>query len=127
MTGNYEELCEAYFRYKESDDESLSWAWDQVDAEGFHDPIEKWRQILALLAAAPDDWQIGLLGAGPLEDLLRYHTAAVVDLVEAEVLTNARLRLAIQHVWTRSSVSHRTDEALARIDRLIARAAEGPP
>ena len=55
-----------------------------VDAEGFDDPVGKWSQILGLLEAAPDDWQVGRLAAGPLEDLIRRQGPAVIGLIEAE-------------------------------------------
>jgi hypothetical protein len=89
------EIVAAYFEYKRTQDDVLAWAWDAVDVDGFDDPLAKWAQILALLEAAPDAWQIGLLAAGPLEDLIRVQDPRVIDLFEAEAPRNPRLRDAL--------------------------------
>jgi hypothetical protein len=90
---------DAFFAYQRTQDEALAWAWEAVNADGFADPERKLDQLLALLAAAPDDWQIGLLAAGPLEDLVRFHGVPVMDRIEAEARGNAPLRTALAGIW----------------------------
>jgi hypothetical protein len=46
------ELAAAYWRYERSIGQRLFWAWEEVNAEGWHDAEAKWPQILALLGAA---------------------------------------------------------------------------
>ena len=93
------ELVEAYYRYQSTQTEDDSWAWDAVNVHGFDRPLDKWAQILLLLAAAPDEFQIGLIGAGPLEDLVRLHSGSVDELIAKEAVTNGRLQVALGHVW----------------------------
>ena len=99
MSDHAPELVTAYFAYQQTHDDALAWAWEAVDGSGFHEPRRKLEQLLVLLAAAPDDWQIGLLAAGPLEDLMRYQGDAVIDKVETEARRNPRLRQALAGIW----------------------------
>lgn len=46
-----------------------------------------------------DQIVLAYIAAGPLEDLLRNHGAAVMALIERECVTNERLRLALSGVW----------------------------
>ena len=89
----------AYFDYQRTHEDALAWAWEAVNVSGFHAQQRKLKQVLGLLAAAPDDWQVGLLAAGPLEELMRYHGAAVIDEVATEARQNLRLRQALAGSW----------------------------
>lgn len=123
MAPTTSEIVRAYFEYKRTQDDALHWAWDLVDDEGFDDPVAKWSQILALLEAAPDDWQIGLLAAGPLEDLIRRQGPTVIDWIEAEAPRNSRLRAALGGTWLRGDA---IDNAIAdRVEQLIGRRLDG--
>jgi hypothetical protein len=112
-------LVAAYFRYQATQAESDAWAWDQVNVLGFERPAHKWDQLLALLAVAPDETQIALIGAGPLEDLLRYCAANVVDLLASEVHGNSRLRAALGHVWLQEPHASDVNDARRRIEQLL--------
>jgi hypothetical protein len=99
VTDDAAQLATAYFAYQRNQDEALAWAWNAVNVAGFPDPERKLEQVLLLLAAAPDDWQIGLLAAGPLEDLIRHWGSAVIDRIASEAPTNPRLRQALAGIW----------------------------
>ena len=99
MPPDLDGLADAYFKYQRTQAESLAWAWDAVNAEGFADPGRKLEQLLALIAMAPDDWQLGLIAAGPLEDLLRCCSGAVLDRIATEARRNPRLVQALRGVW----------------------------
>jgi hypothetical protein len=62
------------------------------------DAAQAWRLTRAVLAAAPDD-RLGLYAAGPLEDAVREHGAALVAEIEAEAARDARFRWALGRVW----------------------------
>jgi hypothetical protein len=98
QTDDQSGLVNAYFQYQLSADEGLAWAWEAVDLMGFDDPERKWLQILKLLAAAPDDWQIGLLAAGPVE-VLKLYGRQFAGMIEGEAASNGRLRRAIGMSW----------------------------
>ncbi len=114
------ELAAAYYSYQATQDDADAWAWERVNVLGFERPTDKWSQLLALVAAAPDDIQIALLGAGPLEDLLRYHASDVVELLEGEIQGNARLRAALANVWLQGAHPVRANDAQRRVERLLA-------
>jgi hypothetical protein len=117
MAPSTAEIVAAYFEYQRTEDDALVWAWDAVDVDGFDDPLAKWAQILALLDAAPDAWQIGLLAAGPLEDLIHCQDPRVIDLIEAEAPLNPRLRDALAGAWIRGDD---LDNAIAdRLEQLL--------
>lgn len=111
----------AYWEYARTKDESLFWAWETVDAEGWHDPEHKWPLILALLASAANDHEIGLVAAGPLEELLRMYGHDFIDRIEAEARTNQALRLALEGVWLRGTLRQEPDVVADRVDRITAR------
>jgi hypothetical protein len=122
MAHTTSEIVAAYFEYQRTQNDALHWAWDLVDAEGFDDPLAKWSQILALLEAATDEWQVGLLAAGPLEDLIRRQSPAVIHLVEADAPRNARLRAALGGTWLRGDT---IDNTIAdRVEQVIGRRLE---
>jgi hypothetical protein len=99
MSDDVIDLATAYFAYQRSHEDALAWAWEAVNVSGFEEPERKLEQILALLAVAPDDWQIGLLAAGPLEDLVRYRGSAVIDRIAGEARHDPRLRQALDGIW----------------------------
>src|SRR5205823_10508912 len=60
------------------------WALEEVDNLCHQSPDVAWDFILATLARDCSAEILGMLSAGPLEDLLARHGALVVDRVEAE-------------------------------------------
>jgi hypothetical protein len=84
--------------------EDSFWAWEYVDASVDKDPREAWPLILSIVNAAPSDDDLAALGAGPLEDILCKHGQSVIETIEAEAASNAKLRFALAGVW-RSTMS----------------------
>lgn len=61
-------------------------------------PEEAWQRILVLIDEA-DDYSLGLIGAGPLEDLLSTDAEQFIERVEAQATTNPRFRVSLLNVW----------------------------
>jgi hypothetical protein len=65
-----------------------------------HDyPEIAWAAILELLQRDLTDEQFGMLAAGPMEDLLSYHGAEVIDRVEQRAATYLRFKELIDGIW----------------------------
>jgi hypothetical protein len=61
---------------------------------------DAWRVLLELVRRAPDDYTLGLIGAGPVEDLLTETVAArLLDRIAAELPSCRNLRVAIGSAW----------------------------
>jgi hypothetical protein len=54
--------------------------------------------VLALVRTAPDD-RLEHVGAGPVEDLVEKHAAALIDRIEAEARRDPRFREALGSIW----------------------------
>ena len=98
-------------------DEWLQWATWQADPEkrgrlnndliGFSEfewvvreyPEHAWQGILATLADARVKPHLGVLAAGPLEDLLSYHGPAFIERVEREAALNPQFASLLGGVW----------------------------
>ena len=92
-------VAEAYLAYHQTADDGLAWAWDMVDADGFHDPETKWLQILEIVRQATTDDELGSVGSGPLENLLALHGPRLAERVEREARQDPAFRRALHHVW----------------------------
>ncbi|KFE36905.1 DUF6869 domain-containing protein [Thioclava atlantica] len=62
-------------------------------------PEELWAFIRKALAGAETVWQVVMLAAGPLEDLIADHGADFIDRIEREARHSARFRFALTGVW----------------------------
>lgn len=62
-------------------------------------PEEAWTFIRKALAGAETVWQVVMLAAGPLEDLIAEHGEAVIERIEREARHSARFRFALTGVW----------------------------
>jgi len=98
-----EEVVVAWLRHHDHREDEDFWAWDHVSRAR---PNEKWQHILAILAATDGESAIGLVGAGPLEDLLANVVAGIeegddswVTVITAEAVINPRLCRALAAVW----------------------------
>ena len=123
MRSDTDELIAAYWLYWRTRDENLLFAWQAVEAEGWHDPQAKWPLILRLLDTAADDSEVGLVAAGPLEDLLTMYGKDFIDRIETEAVTNPKLRDALSGVWLRGPLRPDPDVIADRVDRILARPA----
>lgn len=76
------------------------WAFMELTDDACENPERAWECILF---AAKDprftDNHIGVMAAGPLEDLLSYHGPAFIDRVEQEAKINRRFAWTLGGVW----------------------------
>lgn len=96
------------------------WAWEEFERLVNELPCKAWRAVLAVTERTDDVFTLGMLAAGPLEDLLELHGPAVVERIEREAQTNAKFRRVLQGVW-RSS----TPDVWARIEVARGRLSDG--
>jgi len=74
-------------------------AYELVDQAIKHGPAARaWTYSVAVLARAPDA-ELGAFAAGPLEDCLRIHGAALVEQIEREAAAHERFRWALGTIW----------------------------
>jgi hypothetical protein len=77
-----EELVAAYLSHYATGDDALFWAWQRMQEYVRTDPPKAWQLTLQLIAAAPDNGSLGLVAAGPLEDLLYARGQLFIDELE---------------------------------------------
>jgi hypothetical protein len=99
------------------------WAYVEVCHLCEQRPHEALALICRLAELADTSELVGNVGAGPLEDLLRAHGAAVIDELEARARGSATLRAALARVW----VSDPTSELGRRLVRLGCKPPQGKP
>jgi len=75
------------------------WAVDRFMEIIEHDPETVWVAILAIFARGPNEGVLGMLAAGPLEDLIHFHGPAFIDRIEIEARTDAHFRHMLGGVW----------------------------
>ena len=74
-------------------------AYDTVNHAVRHGPPEHaWALVRAVLQAA-DDAELAYHAAGPLEDLVRHHATALVDVIEAAAAQDERFQWALGQIW----------------------------
>lgn len=100
----------------ERQDDDVPWSVICVMELGAH-PEEAWIFVREALAAAGTVWQAVMIAAGPLEDLIAEHGAAVIDRIEREARQSPRFCFALTGVWPqgnqRSPVWARVEAARA--------------
>lgn len=82
----------------EPEDESFPWSVLCVFELREH-PEVLWGFIRKALTDATTVWQVVMLAAGPLEDLIADHGAEFIDRIEREARHSARFRFALTGVW----------------------------
>lgn len=58
-----------------------------------------WRFILKVLERQPSEWALGMLAAGPIEDLITGCGAQFIERIEAQARQDRGFRQALQGVW----------------------------
>jgi hypothetical protein len=77
-----DQIIDGYFKYQQTNADEDFWAWEEVDAL-CHDLPSGLRITRKLVEAAPSNWCLSLIGAGPLEDLVyRFGLPAVNAIAE---------------------------------------------
>lgn len=62
-----------------------------------------WRFILKVVAKRPSEWTLGMLAAGPIEDLIGVCGDDFIDRIEAEALRDPLFRRTLHGVWRTTS------------------------
>ena len=99
-----------------TDDHPLWWAIEkamfvlqEAAAESF------WQFILEVVSRHPPEAVIGMLAAGPLEDLIAYAGEGFIDRIETESRRNPAFRYVLNGVWRLGDDT--TDHIWARVER----------
>jgi len=101
---NEEKLILHWIRYNELEEKSPErekyfWAECKINDYIETDPELVWKLLLNILSREISQWAVGLLAAGPLEDLLSYYGPQLIDRVEKEARISPKFRLALTGVW----------------------------
>ena len=95
------ELAKAWSASQEVDGERSEAQWEPIFA--VHDltsePEDLWGFILLAEPICESAAAFGMLGTGPLEELIAWHGAAFIDRMEARVRDNRRFAELFPHVW----------------------------
>lgn len=84
-----DQIIDGYFKYQRTQADEDFWAWEEVDAL-CHDLPSGLRLTRKLVEAAPSDWSLSLIGAGPLEDLVYGFELPAVNAI-AEIAGESKL------------------------------------
>ncbi len=109
-----ERLIDAWFVHEKN-----FWAFSSLNDLCDDDPRLAWDITLELIARAEDEGELGLIAAGPLEDLVRKHAGLLWDEVVAKAYEDARFRTALHGVWVfprDGPVYHRFTELMATLE-----------
>jgi hypothetical protein len=100
----------------EKEGHSSYWAIDKfmLVLDESASPEDCFAAILAILDKEPPDEVLGVLAAGPLEDLLNYHGTDYVDKIEMEARKNPEFKDLLGGVWYTKD-----DELQKRLNTLI--------
>lgn len=82
-----------------SEYEELFWAYEELDDLCSSSPDDAWEIVLGVLARNPSDGEVGMLAAGPLEDLLARHGRAIIERVEREARHSLAFASLLGGVW----------------------------
>ena len=100
-----EHWATAYIEAQQGDaigsDHPLWWAVENFMDSTNCSANDRWEAILVILNRNPPDTVIGILAAGPLEDLIADHGADFIDRIELEARRNAAFRHLLGGVWRR--------------------------
>jgi hypothetical protein len=88
-----ERLVESWFTYEDN-----FWAFNAMYNLLREDPEQAWLVLLQMLERA-DEARIGVLAAGPLEDLMSGYGPQLIERIATEARSNAKLRQALLGVW----------------------------
>jgi hypothetical protein len=93
-------------------DHPLWWAIDRFFELMHEHPEDCWQAILAVLDTTNSESVLGILGAGPLEDLIHEHGPEFIDRIEFEARENPPFKALLASVWESS-----TPEVWTRVQR----------
>jgi hypothetical protein len=97
---------EHHLHSKGAVNEATFWAWQRLYELIQSEPEKAWKVIEAIRQANGSDWNLGNLGAGPLEDLLAEHGDEFIDRIESLARQDAQFRKLLGAVW-RNTISEK--------------------
>ena len=120
----FERWVDAYIEFQKGDNHpdndplwwAVLWFMDLGDAGGAS-PEDCWRAILAILTKEPDDRVLGILAAGPLEDLIETSGSQFIERIEQQARAHSSFRDLLRGVWESGSED---------VWRRVQRAQDGP-
>jgi len=93
------QLATAFLQHAATNADEDFWAYDRVgEIVRGPDAQAAWEICVGLVRAAPDE-QLGYIGAGPIEDLVCRHGAALIEWLEGEAKRDSRFREALASIW----------------------------
>ena len=117
------ELAIAWARSQEIEVERSEAQWEPIFAvHDLHAPEELWRFVLIAEPLCRTAAAFGMLGTGPLENLVSEHGEALIDRIEATARENSRFAQLFLHVWIDAGEDPLTQRYLA-----LGCVAVGPP
>ena len=101
MSGDWNALATAWVASQAIAGERTDEEWAPVFAvqDLAANPEELWQFILAAEHACATEQTLGMLGAGPLEDLIQNYGPAFVDRIEQRVSESPRFAELVRSVW----------------------------
>lgn len=90
---------EAEARHDKRLSDEYGWAFSELSDLAREDPEKCWLCILHAVGDVRCQPHLGVLAAGPLEDLLGYHGSAFIDRVEIEARGNQVFAHTLGGVW----------------------------
>lgn len=94
--------------------DQYDWACMEPVDDARENPERAWSFILLALETPICEPHLGVLAAGPLEDLLSHHGADFIDRVEAQAQANPKFAHMLGGVWQ----FEMTDEVWSRVQRV---------
>lgn len=79
--------------------DNLNWAVEKMLDIPYKEPELAWEIIITIIKKNPSPKVISQLGAGPLEDIMRYHGNNFMKRVEKAVVENALFKDCMKSVW----------------------------
>ena len=104
-----EGYIEAQEKYKKSGEDN-HWSIEKFFDLDFDHPQLCWEAILQILHRKPSQKVLGVLAAGPLEDLIHHHGPSFINEIEKEAKINTEFKDLLGGVWESS-----TDEVWNRV------------
>src|SRR5689334_18488327 len=98
METDLNSLADTYLRQHALRHDEDWWAWEEVQRRVEADVSAGW-EITKILVEKADDFALGYVAAGPLEDLIVGFGHAALDVIESACDTDPRLQLALSGVW----------------------------
>jgi hypothetical protein len=83
----------------------------ELNRLAYEEPELAWNLVLQILAKRPNEPTLGVLAAGPLEDLIEYHGPRFIERIEDLAKRDANFKHLLDGVWESS-----TPEVWARVE-----------